>query len=178
MAQYPATTVNQSLASERPSERALAHLWKRADTLTEGLVTNDGRRFQVIYPGRPSSRAGPDFRDAIIATEDGGRLTGDVELHVRAPDWYAHGHDVDPGYNGVILPRRPLAQGRVYFRAAVSHERARGCSFVAAINGRQQPRPRAGIACHMQLALGGGAWEILWTARETRDSWPEAGASL
>ena len=103
MDQNSAATVEQTQAGETSSERALADLWKRADTLAEGLTTKDGRRLQVIYPGRASSRAGPDFRDAIIATEDGDRLTGDVELHLRAPDWYAHGHDVDPGYNGVIL---------------------------------------------------------------------------
>ena len=81
----------------------MADLWKRADTLAEGLTAKDGRRFQVIYPGRKNSRAGPDFRDAIIATEDGARLTGDVDLHLSAPDWYAHGHHVDPNYNGVVL---------------------------------------------------------------------------
>ena len=103
MAQNSAATVDQIQASDMPTERARADLWQRADTLAEGLVTKDGRRLKVIYPGRKSSRAGPDFRDAIIATEEGDRLTGDAELHLRAPDWYAHGHDGDPGYNGVIL---------------------------------------------------------------------------
>ena len=103
MAPSSGVKVDRSRAGERPSERAVADLWKMTDTLAEGLTTQDGRRFRVIYPGRASSRAGPDFRDAIVATEDGVRLTGDVELHLRAPDWYAHGHDVDPNYNGVIL---------------------------------------------------------------------------
>ena len=87
----------------RPKESALALLWRNAHTLPEGLVTEDGRRFRVVYPGRLSGRAGPDFRESLIATETGELLTGDVELHVEAPDWEGHRHDADPNYNGVIL---------------------------------------------------------------------------
>ena len=89
--------------SEIASERALAVLWQKAHTLPDGLMTEDGKRFRVIYPGRVNSRAGPDFHDAIIATEDGDQITGDVELHLNAPDWHSHHHDTDPNYNGVIL---------------------------------------------------------------------------
>ena len=95
-----------SWVRERPApygESALAVLWQRAHTLPDGLLTEDGRRFRVVYPGRPSGRAGPDFRDSVLATEDGRLVTGDVELHVEAPGWRSHGHDTDPGYNGVVL---------------------------------------------------------------------------
>ena len=78
-------------------------LWQRADALVDGMATEDGRRFWVIYPGRANPRAGPDFHDAIIQTEAGERITGDVEFHLRAPDWHAHGHDSDANYNAVIL---------------------------------------------------------------------------
>ena len=57
----------------------------------------------MVYPGRRSARAGPDFRDSVIETETGDLLTGDVELHLNAPDWRHHRHHVDPNYNGVIL---------------------------------------------------------------------------
>lgn len=89
--------------SELVSERALAVLWQKAHALPDGLMTEDGKRFHVVYPGRANSRAGPDFHDAIIATEDGNQITGDVELHLNAPDWHSHHHDTDPNYNGVIL---------------------------------------------------------------------------
>ncbi|MCH9011204.1 MAG: DUF2851 family protein, partial [Chloroflexi bacterium] len=85
------------------TERALEVLWQRAHTLAEGLVTEEGRRIRVLYPGRVNRRAGPDFRDAVIATESGERIVGDVELHLSAPEWYAHRHDIDPNYNGVVL---------------------------------------------------------------------------
>ncbi len=89
--------------SEVASERALGVLWQKAHVIPEGLSTEDGRRFRVIYPGRANSRAGPDFHDAIIITENGDQITGDVELHLNAPDWHSHHHDTDPNYNGVIL---------------------------------------------------------------------------
>ena len=102
MAQTRANPRDTSLL-DVPSERALAVLWQRAHTLPEGLVTQDGRHLRVMYPGRPNHRAGPDFHDAIIADEAGELLRGDVELHLNAPDWYAHRHHRDPNYNGVIL---------------------------------------------------------------------------
>ncbi len=87
----------------RSPERAVAALWSRAHTLSDGLVTEDGRRLTVVYPGRPNSRAGPDFMDAVIQDASGRRIAGDVELHVDAPDWYGHRHHLDPAYNGVVL---------------------------------------------------------------------------
>ena len=92
--------------AERPaaySESALAALWQRAHTLADALITQGGERLRVIYPGRPSARAGPDFRDAVLQSDDGRTITGDVELHTTAPGWYAHGHHADANYNGVVL---------------------------------------------------------------------------
>ena len=85
------------------SESALSALWSRAHTLADALITEGGKRMRVIYPGRPSARAGPDFRDAVFLQEDGSAITGDVELHTTAPGWYSHGHHSDPNYNGVVL---------------------------------------------------------------------------
>ena len=84
-------------------EDAVARLWSRAHTLPHGLRTEQGAPFRVVYPGRPGGPAGPDFVDSVIETPGGERVTGDVEIHVDAPDWYRHGHHGDPAYNGVIL---------------------------------------------------------------------------
>ena len=86
-----------------PNERAMADLWRNAHTLSEGLVTQGGRRWQVVYPGRPGDGAGPDFRDAVFTDDRGDLVFGDVELHLNARDWYGHRHHVDPGYDGVVL---------------------------------------------------------------------------
>lgn len=84
-------------------ERAVQDLWARSAELAESIVTDDGRRMSVTYPGRPNRGAGPDFLDAVFVTETGETLRGDVEVHVSASDWYAHGHHTDPNYNGVVL---------------------------------------------------------------------------
>ena len=97
------TTLPAPRATDRPSERALSVLWRRSPSLPDGLTTQDGRRLRVLYAGRPNPREGPDFLDARLAAGSGEVITGDVELHVRAPDWYGHGHHLDPNYNGVVL---------------------------------------------------------------------------
>ena len=89
--------------ADRPSERAMHLLWQRAHTLSDGLRTEDGRRFRVVYPGRLNTREGPDFRDAVIATDAGELVRGDVELHVDAASWRGHGHQRDPNYGDVML---------------------------------------------------------------------------
>ena len=99
--------------SDPRSERALAQLWLRTRVLSSGIVTEGGERLRVVYPGRSNPRAGPDFLDAILATDSGEIMRGDVELHLRAPDWYGHGHHVDPNYNGVILHVVLSTVGRV-----------------------------------------------------------------
>lgn len=82
------------------SERFVAQIWKRLRKRI--FCSGEGGEITVVHPGRENRDRGPDFNDAIIAS--GGQLiTGDVELHVRASDWRAHGHDRDPRYNGVIL---------------------------------------------------------------------------
>ena len=87
----------------RGPEEAVARLWQNADRLASGLVTQDGRRLKVLYPGRRSGSAGPDFRDCVLSTESGEIVVGDVEVHVTEGGWNAHGHHVDSNYNGVVL---------------------------------------------------------------------------
>src|SRR5437016_2737441 len=62
----------------------------------------DGRAIRVVYRGRHSRGAGPDFRGAILDV-DGSIVRGDVELHVRSRDWLVHGHARDARYDQVVL---------------------------------------------------------------------------
>lgn len=66
------------------------------------LSTVDGRRISIINPGMINSDSGPDFFNADIKI-DGQQWIGNVEIHVRASDWFRHGHDKDPAYDSVIL---------------------------------------------------------------------------
>ncbi len=84
-------------------ESALAKLWQRRAARQEWFRTSQGRRVRVLYPGRPGTSAGPDFRNALLHFEDEGVVQGDVEIHIRQQDWYSHGHREDPNYNGVVL---------------------------------------------------------------------------
>ena len=90
-------------AGRRPRESAVARLWREEGARLPPLDCDDGRTLRVLYPGRPSADAGPDFRDAVLLTETGETLRGDVEIHLRPGGWRAHGHHLDRRYNGVVL---------------------------------------------------------------------------
>ena len=93
----------KEIAIDKVDERLLVQIWKRQLISAESLLTGSGEKIQVIYPGKENRDSGPDFLGAVIATEGGGLLVGDVELHLKASDWRGHGHGRDPGYNRVIL---------------------------------------------------------------------------
>ena len=84
-------------------ERLLWKLWQRRAARQSEFRTGAGRRVRVLYPGRATAAAGPDFRAALLEVEGLGLVRGDVEIHRRQGDWDAHGHGADPNYNGVIL---------------------------------------------------------------------------
>jgi hypothetical protein len=84
-------------------EAALVARWSAGEFVGRWLRAVSGERLMVIFPGRPGGPAGPDFRDAVLALPDGARLCGDVEVHLRARGWRAHGHHRDPRFTGVVL---------------------------------------------------------------------------
>jgi hypothetical protein len=71
---------------EKIDERLLVEIWKRQLVSGDNLVTGCGEKVQVIYPGKENRDCGPDFLGAVIATDGGGLLVGDVELHLKAAD--------------------------------------------------------------------------------------------
>ncbi len=83
-------------------EELLHFIWRYAKFKTEGLKTTDGLRVRIRDAGRPNSASGPDFFNACI--EIGGQTwVGNVEIHVKSSDWYAHRHHKDRAYQNVIL---------------------------------------------------------------------------
>ena len=82
------------------SEAELSARW--ASGFGGALRLEDGRRLQVIFPGVPGGASGPDFRGAILDA-GGDLLRGDIEVHLLASGWQAHGHHADDAYRGVVL---------------------------------------------------------------------------
>ncbi len=83
-------------------EKLLQQIWSRQEFLAAGLCTADGRTLRVRHAGRWNRLGGPDFFGAQL--ELGGQpIEGDVEVHLRAGDWNAHGHAKDPAYDRVVL---------------------------------------------------------------------------
>ena len=89
--------------ARREREADYAARWRDGAWLGQTLTTVAGERYTLIYQGRPGTGSGPDFRDAVLLTQMGVRVCGDVELHLRARNWQAHGHHHDRRYNGVVL---------------------------------------------------------------------------
>lgn len=83
-------------------EKLLHYIWKYKLFPLKPLQTTDGLTLEVIDPGTLNRDAGPDFFNAKIKL-DGTTWVGNIEIHGRAADWYAHGHHEDTHYNNVIL---------------------------------------------------------------------------
>lgn len=83
-------------------EQLLHYCWKHKLFPLEGLQTTDGQPVEVIDPGLHNLNAGSDFFNAKVKI-DGTLWVGNVEIHDKSSDWFAHGHEKDPHYNNTIL---------------------------------------------------------------------------
>lgn len=83
-------------------EILLHYIWKHRILPLHELHTTDGRLVEVIDPGLHNRHDGPDFFNAKVKI-GGVMWVGNVEIHEKAADWYAHHHDSDEAYNNVIL---------------------------------------------------------------------------
>jgi hypothetical protein len=64
-------------------------------------ITPD-KRLRGLYAGTLHKSDGPDFQGAEFEL-DGKIYRGDVEIHKKTGDWYAHGHHLDRRYDSVQL---------------------------------------------------------------------------
>ena len=83
-------------------EKLLQFIWQFGYFNTSGLVTTEGEKLAIIFPGGLNTNGGPDFTAARIRI---GETTffGNVELHLKTSDWEKHRHHLDPNYRNVIL---------------------------------------------------------------------------
>ena len=75
--------------------------WHEQHLFNTNMEAIDRRAIRVLKPGIWNHNEGPDFMHAEIEI-DGKLHIGDVEIHVRASEWYAHQHHLNSRYNRVI----------------------------------------------------------------------------
>ena len=82
-------------------EEFIYYLWENR-LLNLELKTTDGEEISVLSVGNRNFNSGADYLNARIKI--GATLwAGQVEIHVRASDWFRHKHQYDDNYNNVIL---------------------------------------------------------------------------
>src|SRR5690554_1988986 len=83
-------------------EDFLHYIWKFQKFNTSDLKCTEGNVISILYNGEYLSSSGPDFFNAKIII--GNQLwVGNVEIHLKSSDWYAHQHHQDLNYQNVIL---------------------------------------------------------------------------
>ncbi len=86
----------------RMNEDFLHYIWQHGLFDKQGLRTHDGLSVEILSPGLYNLDQGPDFIDARLRI-DGRLWAGNVEIHRKSSDWFAHHHEQDPRYDSVIL---------------------------------------------------------------------------
>jgi len=83
-------------------EEFLYYVWQYQLFSSLNLKNSDGKKIQLKKTGLLNKHAGPDFLNAQLYI-DGQLWVGNIEMHVKASDWYLHKHETDPNYDAVIL---------------------------------------------------------------------------
>ncbi len=83
-------------------EDLLHYIWKYKKYPLSDISTTSGDAITVQNSGTHNHLSGPDFFNAKLAIDDQ-LWAGNVEIHIKSSDWYAHGHETDPNYDSVIL---------------------------------------------------------------------------
>jgi Protein of unknown function (DUF2851) len=83
-------------------EDFLHYLWKFKKFDILNLKTCNNEEITINNVGQYLELAGPDFFNAQITIGDQ-KWAGNVEIHLKSSDWYAHHHERDTAYENVIL---------------------------------------------------------------------------
>jgi hypothetical protein len=113
-----------------PTELEVQALWFE-QLYQPVLTTDDGRTVEIVQPGFWNHSGGPDFTRAVVRFSSGAAgdkqsdlKIGNVEVHLRAADWNAHGHHADSAYDETILHVVWEAKsGKPFFPATTSFRR-------------------------------------------------------
>lgn len=83
-------------------EAFLQYVWKNGLFDHMNMRTETNEDIEILSLGVYNTNSGPDFINAKIRIDDT-IWAGNVEIHVRASDWFKHKHQLDKSYNNVIL---------------------------------------------------------------------------
>ncbi len=83
-------------------EDFLHYIWKYQLFSIKNLKTSAGEELIIIGPGSHNSNNGPDFLNVKIKINNQ-LWVGNIEIHLRSSDWYAHNHEQDANYDAIIL---------------------------------------------------------------------------
>lgn len=84
------------------NEEFLQFIWQNRLFENSSLVTHTGEKVEVLHVGSRSVDSGPDFINVRIRV--GNTIwAGNAEIHLKAGDWFRHGHHTDKAFDNVIL---------------------------------------------------------------------------
>lgn len=83
-------------------EEFLHFLWQYKLFNKANLTSVKGGVVEVLDSGSYNTNSGPDFLNSKLKI-DNQLWVGNVEIHIKSSDWYAHHHEKDKNYDAVIL---------------------------------------------------------------------------
>jgi len=83
-------------------EDFLHYIWKHKKFDSLNLKSVDGELITITSFGQHNLNSGPDFFNAQLHI-DNQLWAGNVEIHIKSSDWFAHNHEIDKAYDNVIL---------------------------------------------------------------------------
>lgn len=83
-------------------EDFLHFLWKYKKFEVLNIKTTNNEPIQLLSAGQHNQNSGPDFFNAKLSIANQ-VWAGNIEIHIKSSDWYAHQHETDKAYDNVIL---------------------------------------------------------------------------
>lgn len=83
-------------------EDFLHYVWKHKKFDISNLKTVNGELITLVTVGRHNLNSGPDFFNTQLKIDEQ-LWAGNVEIHLKASDWFVHNHEIDKAYDNVIL---------------------------------------------------------------------------
>ncbi len=83
-------------------EEFLHFLWRYKLFSTTDLKSTKGESIEIVNSGIYNTNTGPDFLNTQLKI-DGQLWIGNIEIHLKSSDWYAHHHEEDTNYDAIIL---------------------------------------------------------------------------